>query len=395
MKKLLLIFFVSLCSISALADLNGNGYYRVQNAYTKRYAYLLDNTGSLNMAATTADVGALELYLGFQKAVSDPATVFYINSAANAGSGSYYDIEGQGTSLHGFLDEYMKILKAKTYDGQQSYYAYASKSGMTKYLGDRRVDMTEEKGLASADATKDSRLWYIHPIEASSSESYFGIVPTLTAGGKYYYPFYADFPFSAYSKGVKIFYICYIDPVHGVVVTKEIQGTVPAGKAVIIECEKPLATDNRLNIGKSSNMATLDYNFLKGVYFNNPSYLHKNQTPYNKQTMRLLTVEGGKLKFVVGTDQYLPRNQAYLRLSSSDQYGVDSFELMAYDDYVAKYGQLDYSGVQAVGESTIVDVYSIDGRLVKKGIDKSEVPSLGHGVYILKNGVKSEKYVVR
>ena len=45
------------------ADLNGNGYYRVQSAYTKRYAYLTDNKGSYNIPTTSADVGALELFI--------------------------------------------------------------------------------------------------------------------------------------------------------------------------------------------------------------------------------------------------------------------------------------------------------------------------------------------
>ncbi len=397
MKKLLLLILVALFSLPSFADLQGDGYYRVQNAYTKRYAYLLDNKGKMDFASTSADVGALELYLGFDRASSDPATIFYINSAPTSASGSYYDIEAQGTSLHGFLGEYMKILKAKIYDGAQAYYAYASKSGMTKYLGDARTNMSQEKGLASADATKDARLWYIDPLDASSSESYFGILPTLAAGGKYYCPFYADFPYSAYSKGVKFFYICHIDPVRGIVVRKEIQGTVPAGKPVIVECENKLATDNRLNIGKSSDMASLDYNCLRGVYFNNPSPNpnHYNQTPNNRQTMRMLAVVDGRLKFVVGEEEFLPRNQAYLQLYSSDQYGVDSFELMTEDDYVAKYGPIDYSGVQEVGASTLVDVYTVDGRLVEKGIARSEVKTLGKGLYILRGAGISEKMIVR
>ncbi len=395
MKKLLLLTLVALFSLPSFADLQGDGYYRVQNAYTKRYAYLLDNTGKMDVASTSADVGALELYLGFERASSDPATVFYINSATNGGSGSFYDIEGQGTSLHGFLGEYMKIIKAKTYDGEQAYYAYASKSGMVKYLGDARTNMSQEKGLASADATKDARLWYIDPIDDASSDSYFGIAPTLSAGGKYYYPFFADFPFSTYSEGMKVFYICHVDAARGIAVTKEIQGTVPAAKPVIIECSTSLASTNRLNIAKSANMATLDNNWLRGVYFNNPSYNHKNQTPYNKQTMRTLAAEGGKLKFIVADENFLPRNQAYLQLFSSDQCGVASYELMAYDEYVAKYGPIDFSGVQEVGQASIVDVYTADGRLVKKKFDRREVSSLGRGLYILRGAGVSEKVIVR
>lgn len=387
MKKFLLFFFVSVCTLTAFAELNGDGYYRVQNAYTKRYAYLLDNTGYIDSHSSSADVGALELYLKFLRASSDPATVFYIEGA---GSGSYYDIAAQGTSIYGFLGEYMKIIKGKTYDGQQSYYAYATKSGLTKYLGDRRVDMNEEKGLASADATKDSRLWYIEPLDASVSERYFGIAPTLTAGGKYYYPLYASFPFSAYSKGVKFYYVYYIDYRNGIVITKEINGTVPAGQPVIVECENPLAADNRLNIGASGTVASIGDNRLKGVYFDNSSSTHYNRTRYDKRTMRILKVVNGKLTFVVGDEEFLPRNQAYLQLTWDPHYDVANYTVMKLEDYNKEFG-----AVEAVTESSVVDVYGIDGRLIKSGMEKADVPALGSGLYILKSEGHSEKLIVR
>lgn len=387
MKKIILLLFVSIFALTALADLNGNGYYRVQNAYTKRYAYLLDNTGHMDSHSTSADVGALELYLDFSRASSDPATVFYIESA---GSGSYYDISGQGTSIHGFLNEYLRIIKGKQYDGQQAYYAYASKSGMTKYLGDRRVDMTRDKGLASVDATGDSRLWYIEPLDASSSDDYFGIAPTLKAGGKHYYPFFAGFPFSAYSKGMKFYYVSYIDYVNGIAVMKEVDGTVPAGQAVIVECEHPLASDNRLNIGASGTQASLDGNRLKGVYFDNSSSTHYNRTPFDKRTMRVLKVVDGKLTFAVGDDDFLPRNQAYLQLTWEPQYDVDNYTFMTLEDYNKKFAAVDM-----VPESDVVDVYGVDGRIIRSGIAKSEVSDFGPGLYILVCDGKSQKLIVR
>ena len=162
--------------MSVVAELNGNGYYRVQNALTKRYAYLFDDKGKIDTTATTADVQALQLFSGFLRASSDPSTIFYISNAG----GSNYDIAGQGTSVHGFLKEYLHILSGKKYDGVQSYYIYASKSGGTKYLGDIDTNKDVEHGLASAEATKDTRLWYFNPLDAASEDSYFGIAPTLT-----------------------------------------------------------------------------------------------------------------------------------------------------------------------------------------------------------------------
>lgn len=386
MKKFLLFFLSGLFSLSAIADLNGNDYYRVQNALTKRYAYLFDNRGKIDTVATTADVQALQLFSGYLRASSDPSSIFYISNAG----GINYDIAGQGTSVHGFLKEYLKIMTAKNYDGGQSYYIYATNSGVTKYLGDIDVNLDVEHGLASAEATKDTRLWYFHPVDASSDDSWFGIAPTLTAGGKYYHPLYAGFPFSAYSEGLKFYYVSQIDARNKVAVLKEIEGTVPAGKAVIVECSNPLATGNRLNIGISGSVANLDDNKLSGVYFDNDTYrAHYNRTPYDKQTMRLLKVVNGKLTFTVGDEEFLPRNQAYLQLTAADQYPVADYTLMSeaeYDEIVA--------AVEAIPATSLVDVYSLDGRLVKAGIAKSEVNSLGKGLYILKANGISEKLIL-
>lgn len=392
MKKLLLLTLSALFAIPTFADLGGDGYYRVQNAYTKRYAYLLDDKGKIDTVSTSADVGALELYLGFSKASSDPSTIFYIDKAENAGSGSYYDIASQGTSIYGFIGEYLKIIKGKVYDGQQAYYAYATKSAGSKYLGDLRKDMTVEKGLTTLEATGDARLWYIHPVDASSSESYFGVDARLEADGKYYYPFFAGFPYTAYSSGVKFYYVYEVDSYNGVAVMKEVTGTVPAGKAVIVECEHPLPTDNRLNIGVSGSVADMSDSMLKGVYFDNDTNNanHYNRTPYNKQTMRLLEVKDGKLNFGVSEDEFLPRNEAYLQLTESKQYDVADYKLMTSEDY-----EREYAAVDVIPVSTVVDVYSLDGRLLKSSVAKSNVSELGKGLYILKGAGSSEKMIVR
>ena len=132
MKKLLLSAAIALTAFSALADLQGNGYYRVQNAMTKRYAYLLDNKGSLDEGRGTADVKALKLFLDPERMISDPATVFYIDCVGSLSSNIVEcDISAQGTSLYSFFHAYLNIMTGKKIDGIQSYYAYAKKSGFT------------------------------------------------------------------------------------------------------------------------------------------------------------------------------------------------------------------------------------------------------------------------
>lgn len=385
MKRLLLYAIAATMALPSLAELNGNGYYRVQNAYTKRYAYLLDNRGSYNATASTADVAALELYLDKDRMISDPATVFYIESAPQGNN--FYDIAGQGTSIHTFMDEYLSIVPtSKPYDDIPSYYIYATKSGMSKYLGDRRSDQTVDKGLASVDCNGDNRKWYFNPI-AADSEMYFGVLPTVKAEGKEYATMYADFAFDTYSEGMKVYAITDIDVRGGAIIT-EIMGGVPSGTPVIIECAGAEPSDNRLNIGGPAD--PVSNNKLQGVYFDNDTELHYNRTAFNKETMRVLGVgKDGRLAFVRGSYQFIPRNIAYLQLTDPAQYGVDEFLVLTEEQR-----EEELNAVAVIPVSAAVDVYSLDGRLVKSGMTKENVPSLGNGLYILRSAGLSEKMIV-
>lgn len=244
-------------------------------------------------------------------------------------------MRAQGTDLYTFLGAYLKIIKGKQFDGQQSYYAYASKSGLTKYIGDIRSDNSNEKGYPSADAKGDTRLWYINPLTVAD-DNYFGVAPTVTAGGKYYYPMFAGFPYSAHSAGVKFYVVSRLEPAYGVAVISEVTGTVPANVPVIIECANPLATDNRLAIGAYGSGDNIQSNLLKGIYFDNPSTnRHHNQTPYDKQTMRSLATVDGKLMFVKGDYEFCPRNQSYLSLPTAATQAVDNYQVMTEDEFAA------------------------------------------------------------
>ena len=383
---------VAMSVLPAMAELGGDGYYRVQNAVTKRYAYLLDNKAFKNASTTTVDVQAIELYLGFSKACSDPATVFYINKNNSSSSKNEYDIAGQGTSLYSFLNEYLKVITGKEIDGEQSYYAYGTSSIGSKYLGDRRSDPNAEKGLASVDTRGDIRLWYIHPIVADSQDSYFGVAPTLNSNGKYYYAMFAGFPFNAFSDGMKFYTVSKVNPHSNspAVCLKELNGVVPAGTPVIIECSNPLPSDNRLNIAPAGAAADVSGNLLKGVYFNNDDVIHENRVPYDSKTMRILSVKNGNLVFDVADIDYLPRNQAYLQLTDEDQYKVGCYQVLSEDEY-----EHNYNSVGIIEAIDVVDVYTADGRLIRAHIAKQDVPSLGAGLFILHGKGLTEKVIVR
>ena len=67
MKKLITAFVATAVALSASAKIEGDGYYRVQNFKTGRYIYVLDDKGELNFQATTAELGALQLYKDYEK----------------------------------------------------------------------------------------------------------------------------------------------------------------------------------------------------------------------------------------------------------------------------------------------------------------------------------------
>ncbi len=387
MKQILLLSLAALCALPAFAEIEGNGYYRVQNAFTKRYAYLMDDKGSYSASTSSADVAALHLYANPEKVISDPASVFFIE-AAPQGNG-YYDIWGQGTSIYSFMKEYLCIYKdRKEYDGQTTYSIYGSKDGVVKYLSDIWNHPEDDKGVPSVDGTGDCTRWYINPIKADSDQ-YFGVLPTVEAEGAYYAPMFAAFPFSAYDEGFEFYTISEIDP-RGAAIIEKVDGTIPGATPVVIKCPAALPTDNRLNIGGTPSK--IGTNVLKGVYFdNNVTNVHYNRTEFNKETMRVLGVaEDGSVAFVRGDYDFIPRNQAYLQLTDPASYLVDDFILMTSeerDDY--------FNAVAIIPATETVSVYSLDGRLLKSGITKSDVPSLGKGLYILKGAGVSEKMIVR
>ena len=53
MKKILLTAILgTACVAGAHAELEGDGYYRIQNYVTERYAYVTDNKGKIDFGAT-------------------------------------------------------------------------------------------------------------------------------------------------------------------------------------------------------------------------------------------------------------------------------------------------------------------------------------------------------
>ncbi len=337
MRKLFTIATLTLLSASAFAQLTGSGYYRVRNYGTGCYVWVCDNTGSINYAATSADMGAMQLWGGLDRAIPQPASVLYFDSKG----GTKWDVRSQSTGIYKIISHYVDITSTGTVDNITFYQLSATESGMTLYLsdvggwgGDYNVLGTNGKGA--------TRRWIVEPIDAST-DNYFGIAPSLAVGNKHYAPFYAEFPFSFASAGMKAYVVTKIDG--AVAVMKEITSDIiPGATPVLIECASADKSDNRLNLLTASS-ASVGTNLLKGVYFCN-EFRDKSRdaiTAFNAQTMRVWNVNAdGKLVLNTVTDRlhvnwwgddghrYIPANQSYLSVSAGT---ADELVLMTEEEY--------------------------------------------------------------
>ena len=307
MRKFILLLLSVLCiSAGANAQNISDGYYRVTNAVTDRYIHVLDNKGSLNLQASTADMGAIMLKKGIDRAVSDPASVLYVEA-----HGSQYDIRAQNTGINSMIGVYVNIMKSPSVPN--AYWAYGKKGSVILYLWD--VEANKDIDDSYLDTKGANRDWYIKPID-NSTDNYFGVQPTHQANGKYYASFYAAFPFSLESSGMKAYYISKVDEAQGVAVYKEITGTIPALTPVIIECSSADPSGNKLNIGGSG--AAVTGNLGKGVLFDLHKYHHDNFVSYDKSSMRTIGLASdGSLAMTSADYKDVPKNTFYIQVSAS------------------------------------------------------------------------------
>ena len=327
MKKILLFIFILSTASNAFAQV-ATGYYRVQNKVTERYIRVIDNKGSIDIASTTADLGALETKKHFENVVSDPASIIYITPA-----GDGYNFEAQGTTSYSIIGYYVKL-----YDNKNgSYKAYASHASMTKYLNDEKTNSEDGVLLTNGRQACD---WYIKPVNQADRQ-FFAFKPTVTAEGNHYTTIYAAFPFTL-PAGMTAYYVSIVDAAQGVCVWKEVKdGKVPASTAVYVKCKSKNYTDNKISIEKNG-AAAISGNLMKGVYFNNDNDLHYNQLAYNPSTMRVLGVTSeGKLGFVTVDIDFIPANTAYLTVPANSP---RELKLVAESEYDTSVDEVELNG---------------------------------------------------
>ena len=304
MKFIYLLIATFFTVLPSLAQLSGNGYYRVKNYKTDRYVYVTDNKGKLNYESTTADMYAIQLWKNFDKACCDPATVCYIEGI-NV-ENKEYDIKSQGTGIYEIIQSYVRIRSNS--DG--TYYAYGTKDGVTKYLSDGEKADSYDKGVMSDAGKGDYRKWNIIPI-GTADDNFLGVKTNIDVAGSHYTSYYTAFPYSFASSGMNAYYISKVDK--GVAVMKEISGVIPAYTPVFIKASSDQPASNKLNVG--GDASAIGDNQLSGVFFNNDMKTHYNRVAYDPNTMRLLGITSdGSLGFITSDIDFIPANHAYLNV---------------------------------------------------------------------------------
>ena len=311
MKRFVFSLLSAVLASTAMAQFNGNGYYRVQNFESSRYIILVDNKAKpVSGSSTKPDLLALRTVSPFSTVVSDPGSIYYIQHI----SGTQYNLLSQGTDAHAFAGRYLNVRKATNLP---TYYAWGTSGGVDVYLYDE--ESLDPDGVILTGGDEGFRRWKILPLEATG-DNYFGLQPEVTAANVRYTSLYASFPFSFASSGMKAYAVTKVDG--DMAIWKEVSGNVAPSTPLIIACAGAAPSDNRLNILQSGGSQPSG-NLLKGVYFNTNEFesyrpikstdFHFNATPYDPNTMRLLGVTSqGKIGFVKANVDYLPKNRAYL-----------------------------------------------------------------------------------
>lgn len=394
----ILLLLATICLGSTFAQNGtgfvGNGYYRICNLITKRYIYVTDNKDYYDKNQDVGDFQAIQLWKDINRATSDPASVIYIQQI----SGDNYDLKAQGTGVHALTGYYVGVKKQS--NGTYEVSASVSKAGLqvTKYLSDDEQSTTRAKGKMGTNGQGNYRKWIVDKLETNHDTNYFGITPSIELNGRYYQPFYADFPFKAVANDMHIYYISEDDG--DLALLQEIEGEVPANTPVIIECASTDPSQNRLELLVFSS-AKVTGNKLSGVYFRNGSRPQASTDAYTKfdpATMRVFSVSNGKLvltndapdrliemSVVDWSDPWqntirikcLPANTSYFRANA---YTSDEIELTSDPTSIANISSNDKnphakgvfttSGVQLRADDNLeglpAGIYIVGGRKVVK-----------------------------
>lgn len=395
--------FLSLVLISMIgyiyANLTGDGYYRVKNYGTQRWASLIDDMGSIDKTGEMADLHALGLNKNTENILSNPASIVYVKLI-----NSYnYDVSTQGTSLSTLVNIPLHIMRNKTVDGEDVYKIYGVYNNITEYIYDGQSTKSFDKGAAALWNNKtnsplpDASDWYFTPVD-ETTDNFIGVKPSVNINGVNYATFYASFPFTTFSSEMEVYYIGRIT--NGYAELIELTDMVPASTPVLIKCAGTTAYDNKLKIG--TPVDKIKGNSLTGVYFNYTSENRVNHIIYKPETMRILgRCSDGSLGFITADLDYIPANTAYLKVPANSP---SELKCLMTDEFEAAISSGINEIVNANSAMTIhknviysdneIIVMNVAGQTVlKSNSGTADVSSLPKGVYVARSGNNSLKFI--
>lgn len=379
MKRILTIACALLLTIGASAQENAqsqrleDGFYRVQNHGTKRYAYIYDRVGSIEYTETSADMGAVVLYhQENHDRFSDPASVCYVQKFAHK-----HNVFGQNTSFFDIINHYVQIQDAKDSQGVDCFRITPLFKGTYIYLRDNNVTgnsllqyttIEGKNNEAETSSNFEAFRWDFIPF-SSATDEYLGIAPNpaLRIGDKYYKPYVVGFAMKLLSPGMKAYYVSEIKD--DAVIIKEYTGDIiPANTPIIVECSTADPSTNRVELYFDTPPALTD-NILSGNYFCWGRHKDTDRLLYNPSEMRMLAVRDGKLTYVADVNNeyttYLtnlksycvPANESYLRVHTDFP---AELTIMTEQEYAATHGgAIDANDINSDGSVDFVDLQCI------------------------------------
>jgi len=285
-KTLLTILALTAALVPAQAQLGKNGFYRVRSVTKPTdYVTLVDNQFSYNHIMgdlgggisnylkdadkfKTACMKGVQEYLATDIAmakteaqITDPGTILYFKKK----SGSSYDFEVQGTSLHeiatgtytrsSWINVDINTVYAtvtSTADTPTEYeigvpmkltYLFKTADLGTNYFCDENGST-----LSFLERSNKNRFWYIEPI--NDTDNYFAVKPvsTLKQNGKYYTTLRTSFSYKVKDATTTTVYTVTVTPKNGVATLSPYKAgaIIPAGMPVVIESTSAEAADNIL-----------------------------------------------------------------------------------------------------------------------------------------------------
>lgn len=384
MKKRLFLLLLGCATIlGAQAQLSGAGYYRVKNVSSGRYMSLSDDhSRGVDFNSCTADCGAMQTSKIMDNIYSDPGSIFYLDHI----DGVSYNVVGQGTSLHDIINYYIYISPVGSY-----YKIYQEQKGQRVTLSDLD-DVEEDESYVATTGGKTT--WYITPL--NTTDNYIGVKPTISVGDKHYAAVFAGYPYTL-GAGMKAYYINKVIENEGVVIIKELTGTIPAKTPVLIECSSTDISKNQITPVLNSDAVPSD-NLAMGVYFclGDRWSAHYNSTKFDPSTMRVLSLNTyGNLAVSTSTQNLktvmieprgadgkhltvtaIPANSWYIPVSSS---APSELKLVTAEQYAT--GIKDIT----VKPASLYNVYTLEGVQIKK--NATSISDLHQGIYII-NGKK-------